>query len=172
MRSEERELQRIRGIGKILARRFCESGYGTPACIAAATEEELRKIPGVNPRMISSMICEAASLSGPATTDPGLQGLAPQVARLRAAVAAVSLNVVSRIDVEKQGKGAKKLEKETQQLQQVLTALENTADRKMKRLAKVLAKGEKRVASLSERKPGRVAKGFRKTRKRLEEIYA
>ena len=57
------ELQKLKGVGEVLARRFSEAGYDTFAKIAAAGEEGLRKIPGVNPRMLGSNVAEAVALS-------------------------------------------------------------------------------------------------------------
>ena len=59
-----KELQKLKGVGEILSRRFIEAGYDTFAKIAAAGEEGLRKVPGVNPRMLASIVAEAKALSG------------------------------------------------------------------------------------------------------------
>lgn len=47
-----KELQGLKGVGDILAQRFIKAGYDTFDKVAAAGEEGLRKIQGINPRMI------------------------------------------------------------------------------------------------------------------------
>ncbi len=52
MKQAVHELRKLKGIGKVLAKRFIEAGYDTPGKIAHASIEDLGKIPGVNPRML------------------------------------------------------------------------------------------------------------------------
>ena len=50
MKQRMRELQKLKGVGEVLSRRFVEAGYDTFAKIAAAGEEGLKKIQGLNPQ--------------------------------------------------------------------------------------------------------------------------
>src|SRR5262245_20494880 len=61
-----KELQKLKGVGVVLAGRFAEAGYDTLAKVAAAGEEGLKKIPGVNPRMLKSIVTQAGELAGEA----------------------------------------------------------------------------------------------------------
>ena len=63
MKQGAKELQKLKGVGEILSRRFMEAGYDTFARIAEAGEEGLRKIPGVNPRMLRSIVAQAGELA-------------------------------------------------------------------------------------------------------------
>jgi predicted flap endonuclease-1-like 5' DNA nuclease len=47
---EMKELQRLKGIGKVLSRRLIEASYNTIAKVAGAEEHGLQKIPGMNPQ--------------------------------------------------------------------------------------------------------------------------
>jgi predicted flap endonuclease-1-like 5' DNA nuclease len=59
-----KELQRIKGIGPVFARRFLAAGYDTISKIAAAGEEGLGKIRGINAQMVQSILTQARELAG------------------------------------------------------------------------------------------------------------
>jgi predicted flap endonuclease-1-like 5' DNA nuclease len=63
MKHEAKQLKKLRGIGEVLARRFFEAGYDTVAKVASADVEDLKKIPGVNPRMLQHIVAQASMLS-------------------------------------------------------------------------------------------------------------
>ncbi|WP_318258643.1 helix-hairpin-helix domain-containing protein [Geobacter anodireducens] len=59
----QKELQKIRGIGEVLAKRLAEAGHDTFEKIAAAGEEGLRAIKGMNPRSVAAIVAQAAELA-------------------------------------------------------------------------------------------------------------
>lgn len=174
MSKAAKELQKIRGIGEVLAQRLAETGLDTFDKIAVAGEDELRRIKGVNPRTLQSIIGQAAELA----KDAG-SGRAQRVAVLKAAagtvreqVEAVARSVRDRFNDELQGKAGKKAEKELQRMTTALERVEGSLETRLKRAGKGLAKAEKRLAGLSEAGLKGVGKGLRRARKSLKRVFA
>ena len=63
MKAGMKGMQKLKGIGEVLSRRLIEAGYDTFAKVAVAAEEELRKIQGINPRQIKSIVAQASELA-------------------------------------------------------------------------------------------------------------
>jgi predicted flap endonuclease-1-like 5' DNA nuclease len=59
---EMEELQELKGIGKVLSRRLIEASYNTIAKVAGAEEHGLRKIPGMNPQKVRSIVTQAREM--------------------------------------------------------------------------------------------------------------
>jgi predicted flap endonuclease-1-like 5' DNA nuclease len=66
MNKEMKELQKLKGIGEVLARRLIEASYNTIAKVAAAEEHWLKKIPGMNPHKVRSIVTQARELTSEA----------------------------------------------------------------------------------------------------------
>ncbi len=66
MNAQIKELQKLKGIGKVLSQRLVESSYDTIAKVAAAEEKGLARIAGMNPKTVRSMMTEARKLMGEA----------------------------------------------------------------------------------------------------------
>jgi predicted flap endonuclease-1-like 5' DNA nuclease len=61
-----KELQKLKGIGEVLARRLIEASYNTIAKVAAAEEHGLKKIPGMNPQKLRSIVTQAREMTAAA----------------------------------------------------------------------------------------------------------
>jgi predicted flap endonuclease-1-like 5' DNA nuclease len=61
-----KELQKLKGIGKVLARRLIESSYDTIAKVAAAEERGLEKIEGMYKKKVDAIVLQARELTGQA----------------------------------------------------------------------------------------------------------
>jgi predicted flap endonuclease-1-like 5' DNA nuclease len=66
MKKEMEELQELKGIGKVLSRRLIEASYNTIAKVAAAEEHGLKKIPGMNPQKVRSIVTQAREMTAAA----------------------------------------------------------------------------------------------------------
>ncbi len=66
MKKEMKELQELKGIGKVLSRRLIEASYNTIAKVAAAEEHGLEKIPGMNPQKLRSILTQAREMTAEA----------------------------------------------------------------------------------------------------------
>ena len=66
MKEQMKELQKLKGIGEVLSRRFVESSYDTIAKVAAAEEKGLASIAGMNPQKVRSVVTQARKMTGEA----------------------------------------------------------------------------------------------------------
>lgn len=63
MKKEMKELQELKGIGKVLSQRLVEANYSTIARVAAAEEHGLKRIPGMNPQKVRSIVTQAREMT-------------------------------------------------------------------------------------------------------------
>ena len=113
MKKSTDELQKLKGIGNVLAQRLVASGYDTVAKVSAAKEEELRKIPGINSRFIPSIIAQAAGFVAEAENGRArkVEELKQLTASLKEKVQEIALSVRDRFKDEivgKRGKNSKR----------------------------------------------------------------
>jgi predicted flap endonuclease-1-like 5' DNA nuclease len=66
MKKEMKELQKLKGIGKVLSQRLVEASYSTIAKVAAAEENGLKRIPGMNPQKVRSIVTQAREMTAAA----------------------------------------------------------------------------------------------------------
>ena len=66
MKKEMKELQELKGIGKVLSQRFVEASYSSIARVASAEEHGLSRIPGMNPQKVRSIIAQARAMTAAA----------------------------------------------------------------------------------------------------------
>lgn len=174
MKGKMKELQKIKGIGEILARRFVEAGYDTHGKIAEAGEEALKAIKGTNPRAISSIISQAADLAdevGKARAKR-VEELKGAAATLKGQVEGIARGIRDRFADELQGKQGRKIEKELLKVMAALERVEGKIGKRVKRAGKGLAKAEARLAGLAEQGAKGVGKGLKKARKSLKSVLS
>ncbi|MBE0598062.1 MAG: helix-hairpin-helix domain-containing protein [Desulfuromonadales bacterium] len=66
MESQIKELQQLKGIGKVLSRRLVEASYDTIAKVASAQEKGLERIAGMNPQKVRAIVSQARKMTGEA----------------------------------------------------------------------------------------------------------
>jgi len=66
MKKQMKELQKLEGIGEVLSRRLFESSYDTIAKVAAAEEKGLKRIAGMSPLKVRSIVTQARKITGEA----------------------------------------------------------------------------------------------------------
>lgn len=174
MKQGIRELQKLRGVGEVLARRFIASGYDTFAKVAAAGEEGLKKISGINPRMIESMLNQANEL-----TEESALGRTRKAAELRQRavfmkekVQRIALNMRDRFKEEVVGKRGKRLERELLKMIDSLEKVEINLETRLKKAGKRLAKAEKRLESIADTELKGFSKKLKKARKSLKKVVS
>ena len=64
MEEKMKELQKLKGIGKVLSRRLVESSYDTIAKVAAAEKKGLERIAGMNPQKVRAIVTQARQMTG------------------------------------------------------------------------------------------------------------
>ena len=174
MKQRVKELQKLKGLGEILSRRFVEAGYDTFAKIAAAGEEGLKKIQGLNPRMIQSVLAQAGEMIAEAQKSKAeiVEGLRQKTDSLKMQVQNIALSVRDRFKEEVVGKVGKKLEKDIVKVISSLEKVEGKLETKVKKASKGLTKTEKRLADLADSNLKGVGKGLKKAQKSLKRVYA
>jgi DNA anti-recombination protein RmuC len=174
MKRRMKELQQLKGIGEVLSRRFVEAGYDTFAKVAAAGEEGLKKIQGINPRMIQPILAQAGEMIGEAkkTKAEKVQELKQKTDALKVQVQEIALNVRDRFKADLSGKVGRKMEKEIVNVFTSLERVEGKLESKAKKAGKGLVKAEKRLENLAGAKLKGVGKGLRRARKSLEKVLA
>jgi predicted flap endonuclease-1-like 5' DNA nuclease len=66
MKKAVKELQELKGIGKVLSRRLIEASYNTIAKVAGAEEHGLKRIPGMNPQKVRAIVTQAREMTSAA----------------------------------------------------------------------------------------------------------
>jgi excinuclease UvrABC nuclease subunit len=174
--AEERvnELQKLKGVGEVLSRRLVEAGLDTFARVAAAGEEALRKIPGINPKMVPSILAQAGELASESgkSRSAKVAELKQHAAALKETIQAIALNVRERFEAEVAGKLGKKVEKDLLKAISSLEKVEAALETRVKKAGKGLVKAEQRLAGLCEAELKGVGKGLKKARKALKRVIS
>ena len=64
MQKQMKNLQRLEGIGEVMARRLVEANYDTISKLAAAEKKRLEKIVGMHPQRAQTIISHARRMTG------------------------------------------------------------------------------------------------------------
>ena len=174
MKQSMKELQQLKGVGEVLSRRLVEAGYDTFAKIAAAGEEGLRKIQGLNPRIIQPLLAQAGEMIGEAQKSKAekIYELKQKTDSLKVQVQEIALSLRDRFKDEITGKIGRKLEQDIVKVIASLEKVEGKLESKVKKAGKGLIKAEKRLANLADAKLKSVGKGLKKARKSLKRVYS
>jgi Holliday junction resolvasome RuvABC DNA-binding subunit len=174
MKKKLTELQKLRGVGEVLSRRLVEAGYDTFAGVAAAGDDALKKIPGINPRMVPSIVEQARQLADEAETARArkVEALKRNATVLKEQVQGIALRVRDEFPQEAVGKAGRKVENNILKLISSLEKVEGKLGIRVKRAGKGLAKAEKRLAALAEAGLVDIGRGLKKARKSLKRILS
>ena len=168
----QKELRRIKGVGKVLAQRLAEAGLDGLDKVAEAGEEGLRKIRGLNPRAIPSILEQARVLAGEAPEGPDerLHALRQISERLQQRVRELAGAIRERQPDKLSGKKGARLEKAMSRLLKGLERVRNQQGIRLKRAKKSLAKTGKRLEGLTEDGVKGLTRGLKKARRTLKRI--
>jgi DNA anti-recombination protein RmuC len=174
MKQSLKELQKLKGVGEVLSRRFAEAGLDTFAKIAAAGEDGLKKIQGLNPRMIQPILAQAGAMIDEARKSKAekVQELKQKTDSLKVQVQNIALSVKDRFKDEVTGKIGRKLEKDIAKVISSLEKVERKLESKVKKAGKGLVKAEKRLEGLAAAKLKGIGTGLKKARKSLKRVYS
>ena len=159
-------LQRLKGVGAILEKRLIEAGMDSYARIAKAGEEELKKVPGMSPRAVGSILEQAKLLakSGEPRGVEREQAVKKQVSEVREKVQTLAQLARERFQEELSGKSGKKLSADLTRFEDALGRMDDGGS-KRKGAGKALVKAEKRVSGLEEASLKKLRKGLKRARK-------
>lgn len=169
-----KELQKIKGIGEVLAVRLLEAGHDSFAKIVKLGESGLREIKGINPKAVPEIIAQAARLSGKgaAVKDEKVAALKGSLQGLRQSVQDLAATARGRFSEELAGRTGRKLTESLVSFVAAVEAVEEKAGKKLKRSGKVVKKAEARLEGLAEAGLKELRKGLKKARKALQRVHA
>lgn len=172
-----KELQQIKGIGDVLAVRLLESGHDSFAKIVKLGESGLRKIKGINPKIIPEIIEQAARLSEKETgdRDEKIAVLKGSLQGLRQSVQELTSAAKDRFSEKLSGKTGRKLTESLVsfiEAVEAVEAVEDKAGKKLKRSGKVVKKAEQQLEGLAEAGLKELRKGLKRARKALQRVNA
>jgi ribosomal protein S13 len=172
-KSVQKELQQIKGVGEVVAQRLVEAGYDSFAKVAEAGEEGLRRIRGIDPRGISSILEQAQKLAADVREGTDAQRLALQetAERLQKQVRELAATLRERLADKLPEKKGVRLEKEVDKLLKGLAKVQKQQGIRIKRARKSLAKTGKRLEGLAENGIKGLTRGLKKARKPLKRIW-
>lgn len=161
------DFRQLKGVGVILGKRLYDAGFDSFAKIARAGEEGLRKVRGVNPRHIGSILEQARELAGLDREEQQgpAQLMQQRVYEVREKVESLARTARDRFANEMSGKCGRKLGSDLERIENALSQMHDFGNKRSKRMAKVLTKAEKKVTGLEEASLKKVRKGFKKARK-------
>lgn len=170
----EKELQKLKGVGEILAKRFVTAGLDTFAKVAEAGAAGLEKIKGVNPRAIPSIISQAKVLAGEVDSDrqQKVDALKQSAALLKKRLHDMPQQLRERFQTELAGKTGRKVEKELLKALAAVEKLESKLGKRVKKTGKGLVRAEERLITLADARFKDVGKGLKKARKALRKVFA
>jgi hypothetical protein len=169
------ELQQLKGIGAVTARRLVAAGLDTFPAIVEAGDEGLRTISGISPRYIPTILEQAATLAGPSeepVTPDRQDDLKVMVEELRTVIQKIATAARERFPEELAGKIGHKLTRNMVAGLDALYAIEELLERRPQRSRKALAKARKRLIGLPEAELADIRKGLKRVRKTLERVVS
>jgi len=69
MHKQMKELQQLKGVGKVLSQRLVENSYDTISKVAAAQTKGLERIAGMHPKKVRAIVTQAREMTGEAEKD-------------------------------------------------------------------------------------------------------
>jgi hypothetical protein len=174
MSATANNLQKIKGIGEILALRLQEAGHDSFAKIVKLGENGLRTVKGINPHSIPSILSQAASLAEgeEISREDRIKALKDSVEELRNTVQVLTTSARDRFAEKLAGKPGRKLAEDLVQFIDALEKVEGGAEKRIKRTGKSLLKAERRLEGLAEAGLKKLRKGLKRSRKALLRVQA
>jgi len=169
-----RELQQIKGIGDVLAKRLLESGHDSFAKIVKLGESGLRKVQGINQKAVPDIVAQAARLAAADNGDRDTKAavLKESLQGLRQSVQGLATIAKDRFSEKLAGKTGRKLTDALVRFLDALEELEGKTGKKLKRTGKVVVKAEQHLDGLAEAGLKDLRKGLKRARKALQRVTA
>ena len=169
-----KELQQLKGVGEILANRFIEAGLDSYAAIVSAGEDGLRKIRGINPRVIPSIVAQAEQLNVASrlSHEERIAQIKEKCAVLRNIVQQATESAQKRLGEELAGKAGDKLTRSLVRLLDTIGQIEEKSHKRLKRTGKAVQKAERRLEGLVDNGYKELRKTVKKARRALTRALA
>ena len=167
MPNAKEDLQQLKGIGRVLVKRLQDAGLDSFVKIAQASEDDLKKVKGINPNQIGSILEQAQQLSE--TSQAGhqapIEALQLRLTEVKQKVQTLAETTRGRFQEELDGKWGKKLHSDLVRIEDALALLGEAGKKGAKRTGKALVKAQKRVDGLEDATLKKVRKGIKRARK-------
>jgi len=161
------DLKQLKGVGMILGKRLYDAGFDSFSKIAQAGEEGLRKVRGISPRAIGTIIEQAKELAG--TQHQGeeerSEAMQQRVSEVKEKIETLAQTTRDRFGEEMSGKCGRKLSSDLVRIEDALVQMHGFGKKRSKRADKALVKAEKRVTGLEDASLKKVRKGLKRARK-------
>jgi len=161
------DLKQLKGVGMILGKRLYDAGFDSFTKIVHAGEEGLKKVRGVSPRTINSILEQSRQLAGIEHREEREPGdvMQQRVSEVREKVETLAQATRDRFAEEMSGKCGRKLSSDLSKMESALVQMHDFGKKRSKRVSKALVKAEKRVTGLEDASLKKVRKGFKRARK-------
>jgi hypothetical protein len=161
------DLQQLKGVGRILAKRIYDAGFDSFRKIADGGEEGLQKVRGIPPRSIAPILEQARQLAeGPPKDSPERQEqVKKQVAEVREKIQILAKDARARFQEKLAGKTGKKMTADLVRIEDALQQMGSDGQKRVKRTEKALSKAGKRVDGLEEASLKKIRKSLKRARK-------
>lgn len=161
------DLRQLKGVGMILGKRLYDAGFDSFAKIAQAGEEGLRKVRGVSPRTIGTILEQSRQLAGLDVQEEKkpVEQMQQRVVEVRELVETLAQAARDRFRAEIAGKCGRKLGSDLERIENALSQMHDFGNKRSKRVGKALMKAEKRVTGLEDASLKKVRKGLKRARK-------
>lgn len=161
------DLQQLKGVGAILAKRLFDAGFDSFDKIAQAGEEGLKRVRGISPRTIGSIVAQAKQFAH--APEPGHpereEAVQKHVSEVREKIQSLAQSTRDRFQQDLAGKNGKKLSSDLVRIEDALVQIHAGDRKKSKRAGKALIKAEKRILGLEDAALKKVRKGVKRARK-------
>jgi len=165
------ELQQLKGVGAVLAKRLRDAGLTSFQRIVEGGEAPLRAIKGINQRSVPGMVQQAALLAEmhQQSPDAGTDDVASKVERMRDAVQALGRHARDRFAGKISGKTGRRLSENLVRIADALERIERSPKHRRK-YGKGLAKLQAKMEKLDQAGLKKFCRGLKKSRKALTEL--
>ena len=168
------DLQQLTGVGKVLAERLCAAGLDSFAKIARAGEEGLKKVNGLNPRAVGSILEQAKRLAQAERppADEREQAVTMRLAEVREKIQSLAQQARERFQQELSGRQGKKLSCDLIRMEEALERISDGGSKRIKRAGKALVKADKRISGLDDASLKKLRKGLQRARKSVLKVVS
>ena len=161
------DLQQLKGVGTVLAKRLYDAGLDSFTKIAQEGEEGLKRVRGIPPRSIASILSQVKTLSVAPHADKGerAEAMKHRLIEVKELLHTLAETTRQRFQDELAGKPGKKLAADLVRIEDALERVRDGGKKVSKRAVSALGKAQKRVEGLEDASCKKVRKGLKRAKK-------
>ena len=161
------DLKQLKGVGMILGKRLYDAGFDSFSKIAQAGEEGLKKVRGISPRSIGTIVEQARQLAGMDDREEthAQETVQVRVTEVRERIETLAQTTRDRFSEKMSGKCGRKLAADLTRIEDALVQIHGFGEKRSKRAGKALVKAEKTVTGLEDASLKKVRKRLKRAKK-------